>query len=299
MRNVWPEQSGLQDPRRHGSGDGLSDLAIHPGAIFGGRLEPLGPQVRLVLHANQMSGNAQPPINLLHLPKDNVPDIERRADGCQIPALPCLTEHGGIADYREPIGICGQARDRCVSQGLRQPIVIGIPSLVIEGHHRQTQRRAAGGRMPAGHQRPDDRGCHCDRDRANQHSTQGPAAEGAGGGRSRVSDRGDKPVPAPGQRLDEARLRGGIAQRRPDLRDAVVQSVLEIDERFASPDPLLQLGARHNVAGTLDENGQNTRGLRFEPYARGSTAHFSRNGVKLELAEPDHPGAHQLTSAEW
>ena len=52
---------------------------------------------------------------------------------------------------------------------------------------------------------------------------------------------------------------------------------------------MLELAARHQLAGSGDEYGECLEGLLLQPYARAVLAQLSRAEVKLEDSEPVNP----------
>ena len=105
------------------------------------------------------------------------------------------------------------------------------------------------------------------------------------GCRGNIREWRDETVAAPRQRFNEARRRRRIAQRRPDLRDAVIQSVLEVDEGLAAPYRLLELGPRDHLAGALNQVGKHACRLRLEAHDRAAAPQLARCRVEFELPE--------------
>ena len=83
-------------------------------------------------------------------------------------------------------------------------------------------------------------------------------------------------------------LRRRVAERLADLRDAVVQPAIEVDERVAAPHALLQLGARDDFTRALDQHGKHARRLRLETRCRPVAPQFARALVELEVREANH-----------
>src|SRR5262249_46898488 len=107
----------------------------------------------------------------------------------------------------------------------------------------------------------------------------------------------DEPVAAPRQRLHESRLRRRVAERVANLRDAVVQAAIEIDEGVAAPDALLQFSARHYLARTLDQDAEHARRLRLQALRVAVAPQLARALIELEIAEVNH-GSSPIPNAE-
>jgi hypothetical protein len=78
------------------------------------------------------------------------------------------------------------------------------------------------------------------------------------GGACTVSsgNRSNKSVPAAGKRFYVARLFGVICQSDPNLVDAEVYAVIEVDESGIRPQLPLNRFARHQLSGALDQKQQ-------------------------------------------
>jgi len=74
-------------------------------------------------------------------------------------------------------------------------------------------------------------------------------------------DRGDESVSSAGYSLDESRIGGGITQGLAQFVNGGVQAVIEVYERVARPEALLQLLARDHFSGVLKQNGQDLKWL--------------------------------------
>ncbi len=97
----------------------------------------------------------------------------------------------------------------------------------------------------------------------------------------------NEPVSAPRQRLDETRIIGGIVQRLADFVDGLVEPVLEIHKRVRGPQRLLQFLARHDLARTLEQHGQNFEGLFLELDLCAVFAQLSRAKIDFVDSEPN------------
>ena len=79
------------------------------------------------------------------------------------------------------------------------------------------------------------------------------------------SDGRDEAVAATRQGFDEPGAVGGIAERRPQLRDGDVEAPLEVDEGLITPQPSPQFVTRHELARMLNEYRQQLKRLVLEP----------------------------------
>src|ERR1051326_7354153 len=91
-----------------------------------------------------------------------------------------------------------------------------------------------------------------------------------------------KTISAPGQRLDEPRRLGRVAQNLADLPDAEVQSLLEIDEGVITPDALADVGAREHLTAVPRQQLQNPERLRRQLDPVAVSPELARTGVQLE-----------------
>ena len=88
------------------------------------------------------------------------------------------------------------------------------------------------------------------------------------------------------QRLDENGRRGVITKRHANLPDAVVQTLVELDERRLVPDPLAQLFARDQRARLYDQNFEDTQRLRLDSDWAAVADQLPRIQIELELGKP-------------
>ena len=97
--------------------------------------------------------------------------------------------------------------------------------------------------------------------------------------------RGDKAVPVPGQRFDEARRRRVIPQSLAQSFDGTVDAVLEINEGILRPELLSDLFAGHQLARTLQQHGQDLEGLTVQLDLQSVLAQFSCTEIDFEDTE--------------
>src|SRR5262249_7008763 len=95
-------------------------------------------------------------------------------------------------------------------------------------------------------------------------------------------------------RLHEPRLRRFVVEHEPNLPDAVVQPLVELDEGRLVPDRAAQLVARDDLSRALDEEREDAARLRLDPYAGAVAGQRARAGVELEAAEAKACGARRL-----
>jgi hypothetical protein len=81
-------------------------------------------------------------------------------------------------------------------------------------------------------------------------------------------NRVDEPVAATGQRLDEAGVIGGIAERVAQPGDGGVEHVVEIDEHVARPQPPAQFLARDHLARPLEQCEEHRERLVAQAHGR-------------------------------
>jgi hypothetical protein len=98
---------------------------------------------------------------------------------------------------------------------------------------------------------------------------------------------GNEAVPASRQRLHELRNIGRIAQRGAQPLDSRVQAMLEIDERVSRPQPAVQFLPREELAGPLDERGQQADRLILNRDFAPRLAEFARAEIELEACKPN------------
>jgi len=99
----------------------------------------------------------------------------------------------------------------------------------------------------------------------------------------------NKPVPPASQRFNIARLVGGVPQHLAKPIHRRVQSMLEIDERAASPKLLLKLIPADNLTGAPDERNQDLQRLSLKPQTNSVLMQFARSFVERKRAEEELP----------
>ena len=94
--------------------------------------------------------------------------------------------------------------------------------------------------------------------------------------------RGNEAVASPGASLDVARCFGMIVERRTDLLDAGVQTVLKVNEGFLAPNLLPELLASDQLAGPPGEQDEDFGGLGRQVNLHPGFPEFATLGVYVE-----------------
>ena len=76
-----------------------------------------------------------------------------------------------------------------------------------------------------------------------------------------VLDRTDKSVPASRKGLNETRFVSFITECPPQLLDGGIQTMLKVHKRILGPQPLAKRFTGHQLAGMLQQNRENPKGL--------------------------------------
>jgi len=101
----------------------------------------------------------------------------------------------------------------------------------------------------------------------------------------KCGDWSDKPVPETRNGFDKARDFGVVSEGVSDLPDTGVQAMLEIDDGFGTPDGVPKCRSRHERAGPVDQQRQDSERLRCEPDDL-TTAHQDMiDRIEIELPE--------------
>jgi hypothetical protein len=103
-----------------------------------------------------------------------------------------------------------------------------------------------------------------------------------------IGDRGDEPVAAPWQGLDEAWGLGIVAKRLANPADRCVQAVFEIDKRIVGPELPLQFVPADQSATALDEHREQSKELVRQDHPASAIRQLASQQIQLELAEPDN-----------
>lgn len=103
-------------------------------------------------------------------------------------------------------------------------------------------------------------------------------------------DGGDEAVAAAGEGLDEARVAGGVAEDLADAVDGGVDAVVEVDEGAIGPEGAGDLVAGEDLAGVLEEQKEQLKGLGVELEAKALAAQLAGGSVGFEGSEAVAPG---------
>ena len=107
------------------------------------------------------------------------------------------------------------------------------------------------------------------------------AGEGTGG--LDAFDGGEEAVAAAGEGFDEARVAGLVAEGFADAVDGGVDAVLEVDEGAVGPELAADGFAGEDLAGALEQHGEDLEGLRVELDAEALAAEFSGGHVGSKI----------------
>jgi len=97
----------------------------------------------------------------------------------------------------------------------------------------------------------------------------------------------NKAIAFPRNRLNIVRTLRFIAQYSPDLPDAVVQSLFEIDKRLSSPELTPQLLASHNPPRGRDQDCQNFEGLGLDAERYPTSSKLLDFEIQFEKTKPE------------
>lgn len=95
----------------------------------------------------------------------------------------------------------------------------------------------------------------------------------------RHAHRSNESVAATGNGLDKPGIIGGVAQNLPELPDATVYGIVEIDVRILGPKALANFLSRDDFAGMLQQNQKGLEGLVLELQLYAVLSQLSRMRV--------------------
>ena len=196
-------------------GDGLRDRVLHVEDVVRSGFVLLGEQVRLVAGLDELHVGCNSFLSPSDASFHHVIGPQLTADAADL-LLAALVMHGRRACDNSKLLGCqrGEFGDDLVRDSVAEVLLGGIAAQVGERKHHQP-----------GSPRPN------------------------GFGRTR-----NKAVPALGQRLDEARMRGRVAERFPQPGHGAVQVVVEIDENVLRPEAPAQVLACDNFPGVFQQD---------------------------------------------
>jgi hypothetical protein len=97
----------------------------------------------------------------------------------------------------------------------------------------------------------------------------------------------DEAIAAPRQSLDEARRFSGVFQGLAQALDCGIDAVLEVDDRLAGPELPADFFAAHQLAWSLDQQGQDPQRLAFEPDLYPALAQLECAGIEFDVLEAE------------
>jgi hypothetical protein len=92
-------------------------------------------------------------------------------------------------------------------------------------------------------------------------------------------------IPAPGNSLNKARIRGRIPKGLSNLVDDGIQTVIKIDKGVGGPELLPQIFSSNNFTGSLEQYHQNLKWLLLQMHAHAGLAQFTARGIGFENSE--------------
>jgi hypothetical protein len=104
----------------------------------------------------------------------------------------------------------------------------------------------------------------------------------------RSVDWGDEAVTSAGESFHKAGIFGGVAESVPKPFDCSVEAVVEVYESVRRPEASMQFLASDELAGALQEEGQNVKGLVLESHLGAVPAEFAGAQVSFEDSELDN-----------
>jgi hypothetical protein len=105
--------------------------------------------------------------------------------------------------------------------------------------------------------------------------------------RQRGVQRGNEPVPAAREGLDEPRRVGGIAQSFAEAVDCRAEAMLEVHKGIARPKLASELLARHDTALPFQQKSKNLKRLALELDSCPIAVEFPSFEVSGKLAKPN------------
>jgi hypothetical protein len=286
-----------EQPSLEGGHDAARDVVLQRERVGGGPVVALGPEVRLVRRADQLGGDPQAISLPSHASLDEVVDTQLAADLVDGLAGLLVDVRGRARDDRQPLRPEARERGRqLLREAVAQELLGGIAGEVLERkddeHH--ASRRRDGGTPREGRPDHDDEEQSCG-DEDSHASWPGPTLRPRTrrlGRRVRLwslpnsLDRREEAIAAARKRLEVARRVRLVAERGADLLHAVVQPLLEIDERLA-PDLALDLLAGHELARAPGEEGEDLRRLLLKVDEDPRPSQLTARQLELERAEAE------------
>ena len=98
-------------------------------------------------------------------------------------------------------------------------------------------------------------------------------------------DRGNETVTSLRERLNIAGAVCGVAEGFTDLIDGGAERVVEVDDGVSTPEAKLKILPGNDLTGTLEEHGENLKGLRLQLDPETSLPEFA--ALEIHLEEPE------------
>ena len=99
------------------------------------------------------------------------------------------------------------------------------------------------------------------------------------------ADGGDEAVAALGEGFDVAGVVGGVSEGFADFINGGAERVVEVDDGVAAPEAELEVVAGDDLAGALEERGEDFEGLALQLNPKTSLPEFSAIEVHLKESE--------------
>ena len=309
------DRAGARQRRDQRGGDARRDVGLDVDDVHRLAIVAVAPELGLGGGLDQLHGDAQ----LIAKPPDaafeHVVDAQFRADLADVLPGPLVEHRRRSRDDAELRRLQGaEFRNHLLGEAVAQVFLLGVTAEILEWQDRQ---RHLPGRHVGQGISPPDRHRHA-RDREQQY--QGDGDEGRpppprcarrrsrrkGGGRRGDVDarrrhgrdgRGeglvdrqdihwrDEAIPLAGDGLDEPGIVGRVPEDLAEPVDRRVHAVVEIDEGVGRPQSAAQILARHQFAGTFEEDHQNVERAPAQPDAQAVLAHLAAALVHFEHAE--------------
>src|ERR1019366_8038705 len=106
-----------------------------------------------------------------------------------------------------------------------------------------------------------------------------------GDGQGRSFHLREETVTSAGQSLDEARFLGRISQRFAQPIHCLVEALIEIDKGGGRPQPLYEIVATHQLAGTLEQGRQDLERFSLQFMLLPMADEFAGPQIELKLGE--------------
>ena len=216
--------------------DLLSHITLHGEDVSQRAIVRRGPELRLVPGIHELRADPDPVHRPPDAPFDDVVGAELPANFRNRLAAVAVASDRAPGHDAEGFRVCAsELGDELVGKPVAQIVLATVATEVLEGQHRQHQPL---GGIGAG---------------ANERF---PGLRHLRGLK--------EPVTPPRKCLHVAGVDRVVTERHPDLADAVVDALLEVDEGPGSPELLLDVAASHDVSGLAHQEHEQLQGLRLQ-----------------------------------